>query len=224
MESMSHDPVAGDIGSQLVDIALQGLDSAASAVMSLTSLIPAGAEEVSMQAALAFATEGVQVLGSNTAAQQELMQTGMALVNIAQMYSQVDGGAASTLGFNAAKPLMTKLTEAANNLAGRAGAGLAYAEALPGAAGTAARTPLMGQLIDGVVGGSAAPGLANAASSAPGLANAASSALGAGTAPLSAMGSGASAGGGKAGLVSEVSPDQDENQEPGDQQPSQRTL
>jgi PE family len=223
MESMSHDPVAGDIGSQLVDIALQGLDSAASAMMSLTSLIPAGSEEVSMQAALAFATEGVQVLASNTSAQQELMQTGMALVNIAQMYSQVDGGAANTLGFNAASPLMSRLTEAAANLSSHPlaggsgaslGAGLAHAEVLPGAAGTAARTPLMGQLIDGVAGGGTAPAVANAASSA----------LGAGTAPLSAMGTGASAGGGKAGLVSEVSPDQDQNEEPGEQQPGQRTL
>ncbi len=223
MESMSHDPAAGDIGSQLVDIALQGLDSAASAMMSLTSLIPAGAEEVSMQAALAFATEGVQVLASNTSAQQELMQTGMALVNIAQMYSQVDGSAANTLGFNAARPLMTKLTDAATNLSSHplagglgasVGAGLAHADVLPGAAGTAARTPLMGQLIDGVAGAGGAPGLANAGSSA----------LGAGTAPLSAMGSGASAGGGKAGLVSEVSPDQDENEQPGEQQLGQRTL
>ncbi len=217
MESMSHDPVAGDIGSQLVDIALQGLDSAASAMMSLTSLIPAGSEEVSMQAALAFATEGVQVLASNTSAQQELMQTGMALVNIAQMYSQVDGGAANTLGFNAASPLMSRLTEAAANLsshplAATLGAGLAPAQVLPGAAGTAA--PLMGQLIDGVAGGGTAPAVANAASSA----------LGAGTAPLSAMGTGASAGGGKAGLVSEVSPNQDQNEEPGEQQPGQRTL
>jgi hypothetical protein len=46
MESMSHDPVAGDIGSQLVDIAMQGLDSGAVALMKLTSLIPAGSEEV----------------------------------------------------------------------------------------------------------------------------------------------------------------------------------
>jgi hypothetical protein len=38
------------------------------------------------------------------------------------------------------------------------------------------------------------------------------------------MGTGASAGGGKAGLVSEVSPDQDQNEEPGEQQPGQRTL
>ena len=42
MESMSHDPVAGDTGSQLVDIASRGLDSGAAVKMSLTGLIPAG--------------------------------------------------------------------------------------------------------------------------------------------------------------------------------------
>jgi hypothetical protein len=35
--------------------------------MKLTSLIPAGSEEVSMQAAMAFAAEGAQMLASNTA-------------------------------------------------------------------------------------------------------------------------------------------------------------
>src|ERR1700748_208755 len=116
MESMSHDPVAGDIGSQLIEIALQGLDSSASARMSLPSLMPAGAEEVSLQAALSFATEAGQVLASNTAAQQELMQTGQALMDIAKMYSQVDDSAASTLGFNAARPLMSHVTNLAGNL------------------------------------------------------------------------------------------------------------
>jgi PE family len=104
MESMSHDPVAGDIGSQLVDIAMQGLDSGAAALMKLTGLIPAGSEEVSMQAAMAFAAEGAQMLTSNTAAQQELLQTGTALVNIAKMYSPVDDTAADTLAFGAPGP------------------------------------------------------------------------------------------------------------------------
>jgi hypothetical protein len=226
MESMSHDPVAGDIGSQLIEIALQGLDSGASAMMSLTSLVPAGAEEVSLQAALSFATEAGQVLASNTAAQQELMQTGHALMNIAKMYSQVDDSAASTLGFNAARPLMSHVTNMAGNLSNHPlaggtgaslGAGLAHGEALPGAAGTAARTPLMAGLIEnpGVVG-----------STAPSVANAASSALGAGTAPLSSMGSGGAAAGGssKAGLASAIGPDQDQSEDSGEQNPGQRTL
>ena len=84
---------------------MQGLDSSAAALMKLTSLIPAGSEEVSMQAAMAFAAEGAQMLASNTAAQQELLQTGTALVNIAKMYSPVDDTAADTLAFGAPGPL-----------------------------------------------------------------------------------------------------------------------
>lgn len=230
MESMSLDPAAGDIGAQLVDIAMQGLDSGASALMSLTSLIPAGAEEVSLQAAMAFSAEGAQVLASHTAAQQELMQTGQALMNIAKMYSQVDDTAATTLGFNAASPLMSQAISAATNLSthplaggtgATLGAGLAHAETLPGAAGTSARTPLMAQFIEntGAVG-----------SAAPNMAGAASSALGAGTAPLSSLGSGGAAtgGGANAGLASSISSDQDDKQDAPDQDdtedPGQRTL
>ena len=84
---------------------MQGLDSGAAALMKLTSLIPAGSEEVSMQAAMAFAAEGAQMLASNTAAQQELLQTGTALVNIAKMYSPVDDTAADTLAVGAPGPL-----------------------------------------------------------------------------------------------------------------------
>jgi hypothetical protein len=97
MESMSHDPVAGDIGSQLVDIVTRGLDSGAAVLMSLTGLIPAGGEEVSAQAAMAFVAEGAAMLASNTAAQEELARTGMALTDIARTYSQVDDAAAGTL-------------------------------------------------------------------------------------------------------------------------------
>lgn len=195
MESMSHDPAAGDIGSQLVDIAGQGLSSGASALPSLTSVIPAGSEEVSMQAALAFVQDATQMLASNSSAQQELMQTGMALMNISRTYSQVDDTAADTLAFG------TAAKAAANQFAGgsglSAGAGLMRAEALPGA-------PLMGQLVDSPVAGG------TAGTTAPAVANAASSALGTGTAPLSSMGQGAQGGSSKPGLVSVAAQDQDE--------------
>src|ERR1700761_7320661 len=225
MESMSLDPAAGDIGGQLVDIAMQGLDSAASAMMSLTSLIPAGAEEVSMQAAMAFSAEAAQVLASNTAAQQELMQTGQALMNIAKMYTQVDDTAATTLGFRAASPLMSQAISTVTNLSNHPlaggtgatlGAGLAHAETLSGAAGTSARTPLMAQFIE-------TPGALGSA--APTVAGAASSALGAGTAPLSSLGTGGAAAGAgsRAGLADQVSPDQDDKQDD-KEDPGQRTL
>ncbi|MXO40708.1 PE family protein, partial [Mycobacterium kansasii] len=45
MDTMSHDPSAGDIGSQLVDIGSQGISAGSTAAMTvLTGLIPAGAE------------------------------------------------------------------------------------------------------------------------------------------------------------------------------------
>ena len=222
MESMSHDPIAGDIGSQLMDIAMQGLDSGAAALIQLTSLVPAGCEEVSMQAAMAFAAEGAQMLASNTAAQQELLQTGTALVNIAKMYSQVDDTAADTLAFGAAGPLSRLSGQALAG--GPVGAGLMRAEALPGAAGTAARTPLLAQLIENPALGGTSGTIGTAA---PAVANAASSALGAGTAPVSSLGTGASAGAGsRAGLESSVAEDQDESSrdDSGEQRPGESVL
>ncbi|MGB9302558.1 MAG: PE domain-containing protein, partial [Mycobacterium sp.] len=97
MDSMSHQPAAGDIGSQLVEIGSRGLDSAAASALSLTGLIPAGGDEVSAQAAISFAADAAAMLASNTAAQEELMRTGTALTDIAQMYMQADGDAAGAL-------------------------------------------------------------------------------------------------------------------------------
>jgi hypothetical protein len=97
------------------------------------------------------------------------------------------------------------------------GAGLTHAEALPGAAGTAARTPLMAGLIEN-------PGAVGSVAST--VAGAASSALGAGAAPLSSLGSlGAAAGGSsQAGLVSSAAPEDDGYQDADDQDPGRRTV
>ena len=84
MESMSHDPAAGAIGLQLVDIATRGLASGATASAAVTALVPAGAEEVSAQAA-AFAAEGAAALALHTAAQEEIARAGVALTDIARM-------------------------------------------------------------------------------------------------------------------------------------------
>lgn len=57
MDSLSHDPAAGDIGSQLVEIGSRGLAAGNAATMpTMTGLVPAGGEEVSAQAVMAFAT------------------------------------------------------------------------------------------------------------------------------------------------------------------------
>ncbi|MFV4224570.1 PE domain-containing protein [Mycobacterium tuberculosis] len=70
MDSLSHDPAAGDIGSQLVEIGSRGLAAGNAATMpTMTGLVPAGGEEVSAQAVMAFATEAASMIASNTAAQ-----------------------------------------------------------------------------------------------------------------------------------------------------------
>jgi hypothetical protein len=198
MESMSHDEAAGAIGSQLVDKATRGLDAGGAAMAPLTALIPAGAEEISAQAAAAFAEEGASMLAWNTAAQEELGRTGVALVDIARMYSQVDNAAADSLAVGGSQFSSDPLAGAG------AGAGLMRADTLPGAGGAAARTPLMAQLIEG-----AAP--ANPSTTLPATVNAASSAVGAGLAPLSSIG-GAAGGGARPGLASSVDQEPEESE------------
>ncbi len=198
MDSMSHNPAAGDIGSQLVDIGSQGVSAGSTAAMSvLSGLIPAGGEEVSAQAVLAFAQEAATMLASNTAAQEELMRTGSALTDIARMYGESDDNAAGALLFSA-NP-MSRLGSAA---ATSGGAGLGSA-ALQSELAAAASNPL--------VAGAAEASTSSATSAA---ANAGSSAM-SGAAPLgSGMGAGTSAGGAaKPSLASATAPDEsDDNQ------------
>jgi len=222
MESMSINPGAAAIGSQLVDVASRALGSGAAALPSLTGLVPAGAEEVSMQAAMAFAAEAAAMLALNTAAQEELARTGLALTEIAQMYSQVDGEAAGTLAAGGAR-------FASQAFAAGTGAyvapGLLGAETLPGAAGSAARTPLLANLIEGVAA-------SNPPTTVPAAANAASTVLGAGTAPLSSIGqvtsmAGAAGGGAAAvptSLTGEEESTRDESDHADDQQPGEQLL
>jgi hypothetical protein len=98
MQSMSVDSAVGDIGSQVANIASQALDAGATAATTLTSLMPAGADEVSAQALLAFTTEAGQLLATNQAAQQELMRAGQTLTEIAGRYSEADASAAGSIG------------------------------------------------------------------------------------------------------------------------------
>jgi PE family protein len=215
MESMSHDPVAGVIGLQLVDMASRGVSSGAAASMSMTALVPAGADEVSAQAAAAFATEGAAMLALHTAAQEELARTGVTLTDIARMYAQVDGAAAGTLD-SAGSQFQPQqfVTGTTSN------AGLMRVETLPGSGGSAARTPLLASLIDGAPAPNPGPtvpgGPATVPPAVPAAVNAASAALGAGAAPLSSIGSiaqGASAGGSaEPGLASSLAENQDEGQ------------
>ncbi|AGZ51215.1 PE family protein [Mycobacterium kansasii] len=97
MQSMSIDPAAADIGAQVADNASQGLQAGATASTPLTSLLPAGADEVSAQAVAAFTAEAAQLLALNQAAQEELRRAGEAFADIARMYTDVDTTAATSL-------------------------------------------------------------------------------------------------------------------------------
>lgn len=147
MDSLSHDPAAGDIGSHLVEIGSRGLAAGNAATMpTMTGLVPAGGEEVSAQAVMAFATEAASMIASNTAAQEELMRAGTALTDIARMYGDTDDNAAGALTIGAG---LTSRHPLAGGSGASAGAGLMRAGSLPGEAGSAARTPLMAQLLEG---------------------------------------------------------------------------
>jgi PE family len=205
MTSMSHNPAAAVIGTQLIEIATRALAAGATAAPSVTGLVPAGAEEVSAQAATAFSAEAASMLALQRAAQEELIRTGAALIDIARMYAQVDETAAGTLMSSASQ-------FSSQAFAGPSvGAGLAQAETLPGALGSAARTPPLANLIEGVAA-------SNPSTTLPAAANAASTVLGAGSAPLSSISQfasmGGAAGGGAApGLATSLTGEEESNPE-----------
>ncbi|OBG56544.1 MULTISPECIES: PE domain-containing protein [unclassified Mycobacterium] len=105
MQALSFDAAAAGIGTDVVRGAAQGLQAGAAASPATTALLPAGADEVSAQAALAFAAEASAFLALNTAAQEELVRMGTAVVDIARMYSEVDAAAAGSV--LAVRPLAT---------------------------------------------------------------------------------------------------------------------
>jgi PE family len=206
MTSMSHDPASAVIGAQLVEMSTAAVAASAAAAPSLTALMPAGAEEISMMASASFAATAEAALAAHVAVQQELAKAGAALIDIARIYAQTDATAASALEANA---MQTTLIEAAGFTSTSAGR-LLRSEALPGAAGTAARTPLMANLVEGTL--AAAPVAAAPATAAPAavatssttLPTVASTMLGAATAPLSSISQLTSMGGAAGGSAAAV--------------------
>jgi hypothetical protein len=97
MQFMSFHPVVGDIGAQVVNISIDGLEAGARASVSLTELVPAGADELSAQAVMAFASAGAQMLALNKAAHEELMRAGAAFTHIARIYTEIDEASARIL-------------------------------------------------------------------------------------------------------------------------------
>jgi PE family len=97
MQPMSHNPVAEAIGAQMTANGARGLAGGTAATAEVTALVPAGVDEVSVQAVLAFATEGVQALALNAWAQEELTRAGAAFIEAAGIYTAVDGANAAVL-------------------------------------------------------------------------------------------------------------------------------
>lgn len=97
MQPMSHNPAAVGVGAQVIANGLRGLAAGTTATAEVTALIPAGAEEVSAQAALAFASEGMETMATNAFAQEELSRAGAAFTEAAGTYAAVDAANAATL-------------------------------------------------------------------------------------------------------------------------------
>ncbi|OBI46393.1 PbsX family transcriptional regulator [Mycobacterium kyorinense] len=97
MQPLAVDPAIAAIGTQVVANGTRGVAAGTTASAAVTSLMPAGIDEVSAQAAMAFASEGVQTLALNSFAQEELARAGAAYAEAAAIYAAVDEGAAGTL-------------------------------------------------------------------------------------------------------------------------------
>jgi hypothetical protein len=192
MTSMSHDPAVAMIGGQLTAMGAASMATGAAAAPAVTALPPAGAEEVSVQASMAFAAEASKTLAAHAAAHQEISRTGAALVDITRMYTQADATAAGALQTNAARSTAVEFnsvgTSMSRPLASPAPATrLLRAEAVPGAAGTPVRTPALASLVEGA--GAVAPTPAAGAASMPTAMSAASSLLSTPLSTLSSLGS-----------------------------------
>jgi PPE-repeat protein len=130
---------------------------------------------------------------------QPMQQLTQPLQQVSSMFSQMGGlggDKGAQMGLIGASPLSNHPLLGGSGAG--SGAGLVRAASLPGAGGTAARTPLMAELIGETKSVSVAPGAA-AGANAAGLAPVGAGAGGAG--PMGAMGHGTKSGGSKQGLT-----------------------
>lgn len=97
MQPLQHNPAVLGIGGQVIADGARGLATGTAATAEAAALIPAGAEEVSAQAVMAFASESMQMAALNAYAQQELARAGAAYLEASGIYTTVDGQAAATL-------------------------------------------------------------------------------------------------------------------------------
>jgi PE family protein len=97
MQPLEHNEGAIGVGTQVSANGLRGLATGMAATTEASALVPAGIDEVSLQAAMAFATEALETNALNAMAQQELSRTGLAYVEAAGNYDAVDTSNAATL-------------------------------------------------------------------------------------------------------------------------------
>ncbi len=97
MQQLSHSAGAVGVGGQVIANGARGLASGTAATAAVSALAPAGADEVSVMATTAFAAEGVQTLGINALAQEEIARAGATVIEIAGVYQTVDSENGATL-------------------------------------------------------------------------------------------------------------------------------
>lgn len=97
MQPLSHNAGAVGVGGQVVANGTRGLATGTATTAEVSALAPAGADEVSVMAAAAFMAEGVQTLGINALAQEEIARAGAAVIEVAGVYQAVDGESGATL-------------------------------------------------------------------------------------------------------------------------------
>ncbi|MCH9669792.1 MAG: PE family protein [Actinomycetia bacterium] len=97
MQQLTHSAGVVAVGGQVIANGARGVASGTAATAAVSALAPAGADEVSLMAATTFVAEGVQTLGINALAQEEIARAGATVVEIAGVYQAVDGENGATL-------------------------------------------------------------------------------------------------------------------------------
>ena len=97
MAILSHHTGAEVIGNQVAINGARGLATGTAATAEATGLVPAGVDEVSLQAALAFGMEALETNALNAFAQQELARAGGAYTEASTIYTTIDEANAANL-------------------------------------------------------------------------------------------------------------------------------
>ena len=94
---LEHNEGAIGVGTEVVANGVRGVAAGVASSVASSALVPAGVDEVSVQAAMAFAFESIETLGINSLAQEELSRAGAAYVEASGIYTAVDTANGATL-------------------------------------------------------------------------------------------------------------------------------